>query len=228
MWKRQRSRWEEQLSEEFAGALRSRRPDLRVRQMPTPVPIAAVNWLIEQPSSNLRFTWGCVRVDERTVEGLNIEVPPALRGKGLTSVLRECLAEALRLHGVASVVFDAGQDGAIVWARTLPDVTWDRSRMIDALPKMIDEAVATWPTTVDADLLLSELSRTSGLSLVRGPRLATRSLSDRAALVEQTVGPNYFCSAVAGKTTVAYRGFEVGIGEFTLTRNEGWRGLLRL
>lgn len=183
MWKRQRSRWEEELSDEFAVALRSRRPDLCVLQMSTPRSVAAVNWLIEQPSSNLRFTWGCVRVDDQTVEGLNIEVPPALRGAGLASVLRECLAAALRLQGIASVVFDAGQDGCIVWARTLADVTWDHPHMVDALPKMIDEAIETWPTTVESDCLLSELSRTSGLNLDRGLRLSTLSPGERAALV---------------------------------------------
>jgi hypothetical protein len=209
----------------FAEHLQASRPTLSVHRQPARV-VAAASWWIEDRSGQ-GFYWGCARGDGVTAEGVNLELPPPLRGTRLTSDLREALAAALRAAGATSLAFDAGQDGAVLWARRLPGVTWDRERMIVELPAMIDSAVAQWPCEDDVHALLTHLRQACALPL--GTPLSTLSETARWRLLTGTVGPGYFTRVVApGAHTVTYRGFTLGLGEYVLTQREGWRGVDRL
>lgn len=229
MRKGQAARWERHVTTVFANELGSRRPNLTVIPQRRSSRVAAADWRIEDSASGEWFSYGCVTSDGSDVEALNVEIPPQLRRQGLATDLRHSLVAALTAAKADRLVFDAGQDGAIIWARTLPNIEWAPT-MTSKLPEMIADAVEHWPNTQDVSAMTAALAQRCDLDDISPSANALRNLdqSERQSLVSGTHGPRWFVDIDIGTTTVQHRDFKLGLSEYVLTRRDHWRGALRL
>ena len=228
---RQAARWEQRVTRNFTAELRCRRPELVVLPQANSLrQTAAAVWLIKDEGTGLMFSYGCARLDDVTAEGLNVELPVCLRGRGIVADLRESVGASLKSVGIERLVFDAGQDGAVVWARRLPQIRWDRRSMTERLPAMIEDAAAVWSSPSDVEKLLAALCQVSGFAVgaLTSSGLSELSERERERLVAGTRGPHWFVGVPSGDAVVRHRRFDVGLGEYVLTRREHWRGVIVL
>jgi hypothetical protein len=170
----------------------------------------SIIWTFACDGTAVPFLWGAVVEDRDEIVPLNLEVPTALRGRRVASQLNGALASAARRVGLRRLRFDAGQMGAVLWARQLPHVRWDHETMSSRLPVMLAVALARWPHPTECEALTALVH-----PLER-------------SLVEHTGGPYWFVACGAGVETVPYDGLRVTLGEYVLTREGGWRGVVDL